>query len=133
MKANELMIGDWFRCTDPTPMKITAIDSWNMVVEDQEGFKVEVGDLQPIPLTEDILLKNGFESYEERYRLITADDAIFVEHIIAETNDFFWFTNKSRVFRQIKPSIVCNFNYVHEIQHLLRLCGLTDLADHFKV
>ncbi len=24
-------------------------------------------------------------------------------------------------------------NYVHELQHALRLCGLTDLADNFKV
>ena len=29
--------------------------------------------------------------------------------------------------------VAFSFKYVHELQHLLRLCGLDDLADNFKI
>lgn len=58
MKAEELMIGDWVRCTDHKPFRIIAIDTRDNLVVGDDGFEVDIADLQPIPLTPEILEKN---------------------------------------------------------------------------
>lgn len=122
MEAKELMIGDWVKCTDPIPMQITAIDSWDMVVEDQEGLKVEIGDLQPIPLTEEMLMLNGFEKYpwdNSAVQFVFLDE----EALIHYGSGIFCYKENTSI----------KIKYVHELQHLLRLCELNELADNFKI
>ncbi|MCQ2219742.1 MAG: hypothetical protein MJZ12_00030 [Prevotella sp.] len=117
MKANELMIGDWVVKPSGYIRTIGRAEFSN----DDAWFE----DTKPIPLTPEILEKNGFErrggvSY---HKSITG-------LIILHWNDDLCFLNYSK--KNIPP-IMIPFHYVHELQHALRFCGLHELADNFKV
>lgn len=79
--------------------------------------------IRPIPLTAEILEKNGFEKAMpkiEYYDMLVAGKQLVVEKSPAR-----WY---------VRYGGCSNYVYkVHELQHALRLCGLTDLADNFKV
>lgn len=115
---NNLMIGDWFRCTDLTPIRITRIDSRGMLVENQDTDEVGLEDLQPIMLTEEMLIKNGFEDFGNYFRL--QDDVLMIHR----EGGKLWV---------IIGTWAIEIRYVHKLQHLLRFCGLDDLADNFKI
>ena len=118
MKANELMIGDWV-CTehDATPRQIDWIRTgevgllWNKVVTPPY--------LVPIPLTLEILEKNGFVEHvfcEVEYELQCEDYRIII-HLSS---------GYTRIYKGSYLPILNNQNYkfVHELQHALRLCGI---------
>lgn len=136
MKANELQIGDWV-CTegDSTPKLIDWIRTgevglyWNRVVTPPY--------VKPIPLTLEILEKNGFyidgipedtQPVEERdwsddtyvwSRQETPDESMQVNVYMDDPYNFF-------------VEIICQYchvdglhiKYVHELQHALRLCRI---------
>ena len=80
------------------------------LLEYLDGCKDEgVDDIEPIPLTEEILEKN-------KSKYVSASRYGFPNLIIDSNRYMFG-----------------DFLYVHELQHALRLCGLTDLANNFKV
>lgn len=83
-------------------------------------------DIQPIPLSPEILTKNGFTLTKsgDFYKLIDSNYDWSVE-ISNNDNRIGYVSGDGNVTKR--------FNYVHELQHALRLCGLTDLADNFKV
>lgn len=130
MKATELMIYDWVYIRE-YPMRQEA----KQMMEDY--FFRSLCEFEPIPLTEELLEKNGFEKYREGvYRLITETDAIIIEPMKIESrlgNKWYWFHNKDREMKVVKPRIAYPFVYVNELQHALRLCGLWDLANDFKI
>jgi hypothetical protein len=125
MKANELkvtdlMVGDWVMSFG-APHKVVGIrtdmfephiktdmsDTWY-----EEGIE---NLLEPIPLTPEILEKNGFYRSEiptrdeigHYYHRKTAPSSIFVSMSFDDGRDF---------GNEIK--------YVHELQHVLKLCGI---------
>ena len=135
MKANELMIGDWVGIEyydtgvaidgvikaekKIRPCKIVRIEYYMVTVDRLDG-KVQdclVTDLIPIPLTADILTKNGFE-YNEFPRFA-------INEITEKTKVMFSYHSGGRtVFMGISEP---NFNltsacvlFVHELQQLLR-------------
>ena len=76
-------------------------------------FNVEI--LHPIPLTAEILEKNGFEW--RAYGVVLAGE----DMALVQCGDY-W---------KIKPNqdsndTFCYIWYVHELQHALRLCGIND-------
>lgn len=113
MKANELMIGDWVRCTDPKPFRITDIETEcgtpYFSVTGTDCLAVDGGDLQPIPLTAEILEKNGFK----------VDPTInpFAVRLVVEmySHGTTW---------KDEHDAMRGLRYVHELQHALRLCGI---------
>ena len=144
MKANELMIGDWVNLVDEgntTPMQITSIS----MGEDYEHR-------HPIPLTPEILRDNGF-TYEGKYynntSLPCAAGAFWIKGNY--NNDGYAIgyhaksdiTNRDEYMLQINCFLhrtdllssirLYGIEYVHELQHALRLCGLNALAENFKV
>lgn len=99
---------------------------------------VEYGDIQPNPLTEEILEKNNFQRQEE--------ERGFSEPFIVYVNDDYRMSIKiypkgimDRYHHLYigdyddDPFISLYINYVHELQHALRLVGLDELADNLKV
>ena len=125
MKANELMIGDWVSDEYGYLMQVIFVGNGYASFEDDEGNLCQLDDKcnqpEPIPLTYEILKKNGWKDaefwceYQEGNNSIQAClpdmrgriNGIEIEHFKCE--------------------------YVHQYQHLLRLCGLDELADNFKV
>lgn len=118
MKANELMIGDWVVINENHP-------------DCPFTRRVDIGDLSfftkfaPIPLTAEILEKNWFEKYKMYHTLHEKQVRI----------EYYW--HESRLEIQpydgelwIRLAPLC---FVHELQHALRLCGLKELADNFKI
>ena len=128
MKCKELMVGDWVAIPRAFAMQITDLgedyayatwednqgDPWEFC--DKEGYEPE-----PILLTYEILKKNGWK-----------DDGLW--HIYQDGMN----TIQSCLpdMRGIINGIeIKDFQceYVHQYQHLLRLCGLDELADNFEI
>lgn len=128
MKANELMLGDWVQGHLPnTPSKVVGIPNeyrLAVVTSNCTYMELSIDDLQPIPLTPEILKKNGFDflyssvpggtPQEQRMRKVDTYkwQGIAVNYY-HETNDF-----QMVNFRGVR------FKYVHELQHAFRLLGI---------
>lgn len=128
MKANELMIGDWVLYDNqPHQIRQLGIFGENRDGEDYPavcvgkpngiGLILERNEIEPIPLTPEILEKNGwvkdlysFESYDneelECLSLWVGEDG---------KNKWWW---------HVGVELVTPINHVHELQHALRLCGI---------
>lgn len=104
MKVTDLMIDDWVVGCSGEPFKIGIIDPdflhWN--------------EIQPIPLTPEILEKNEFfKSYD--------DDGIHYKYTLISDGIGFSLKYVRSVFQWLGP---LDFKYVHELQHALKLCGI---------
>ena len=122
MKAAELMVGDLVCLKDDTkcelPLKVDGVLTDDISL-DGEGFLGGAeGLIRPIPLTPEILNENGWWYDVEDMWLHDK-----VDFGIERWNGGFQCYN----INQIK------LDSVHELQHALRLCGLNELANNFKV
>ena len=118
MKANELMLGDWVKFPGGTIDKIVDLPYiegkgiFASFAASATLFPISVEKIEPIPLTPEILEKNGF---------------IYNELPFVQGWEQFGLTltNGGNGFR-----INCGINVamiidsVHELQHALRLCGI---------
>jgi hypothetical protein len=103
MKANELRIGNWvmvFPVKHPQQVCDVMFDSVNT----ESVFGQHYGEVDPIPLTEDWLLKFGFVSnpYEDRYEKGT----IHIECDKTKGATYLWIENMPHI------------KYVHQLQNL---------------
>ena len=145
IRCKDLMVGDWVSAGGGLPMQITNVggDYAYATWEGNEGDPWEFDDKddqpEPIPLTPEILEKNGF--YDRNTQWYYKRFGSYVCFDIAI----------SLVYKEIEVSKVCaagtdceeveygssivfgNDICVHNLQHVLRLCGLDELADNFKV
>lgn len=127
MEAKELMIGDWVSY-EGEYVKIECVTNYPLGIVYSDGREfahVTVLNVDPILLTEDILLKNDFiwhENIEGWVHRAYPKLEVGVKKKIEKDRIFAWV---SSCFQRIE--------YVHELQHLMRLCGLSDLADNFKI
>ena len=129
MTANELMIGDYvIRKNVPNEILIVnAIDSIRGIVYldlDGLGITEKIENIKPIPLTPEILEKNGwvYNNEDEKFfpqtwvggglKLQGADDCGYCIVVTSDYDDED--TNGT-------PFIIF---YVHQLQHALRLCGI---------
>ena len=142
MKLTDLAIGDLILINN-TPHKIQAIDSIDAEVQaDDELYYVgedrchSEDKIEGIPITPEILEKNGFEMFKydgwvHYYRIFGNSAIPFVLHsmiggeMLSQEVDIFSTSTDTNCGIEV--------NYVHELQHALRLCGLNELADNFKV
>ena len=142
LSVKELMYGDWCYNKHGFPMRITNVgeDYAYATFEGNEGDPWEFDDKddqpEPIPITPEILEKNGFEMFKydgwvHYYRIFGNGAIPFVLHstiggemLSQEVDIFSTSTNTNRGI---------DVNYVHELQHALRLCGLNEIADNFKL
>ena len=109
MKVEDLMIGDLVRVPSES----------NRIKKIYSTFDIDVTVLYvPIPLTPEILVKNGFVG--ERKLKLTTDQYMLTA---SEISDSVWKLDyDSNEFSSIHFSVhVC---YVHELQHALRLFGV---------
>lgn len=129
MKVNELMVGDWVEMNlNPSVHKYyfkAQIVVSNLVsLENNYDF-----DAKPIPLTEDILKANGFcpKNEDLSRKVLQGDYGNKISIVFIVQN------NRIHIYRNIHKILNLKIHYVHELQHALRLCGLTYLANNFKI
>lgn len=110
MKVEDLMVRDWVYITEH-PMKKEAKQV------KPEHFLRSLVIFEPIPLTLEILEKNGFEKH-------ISDTRMFFHH--DEYRLSYYLVNKHfTIYNQIDGSLVQrDIVNVHELQHALKLCGI---------
>ena len=139
MKATDLMIGDWVRTgyLDYNKVQEIARDNdmqWYISFACSTTLfptLFRAYEFEPVPLTPEILEKNGF---------------CFVK---SSDRDTAW--NGWWIYKGLEIGVCCldregNWHccinitdsnvpceYVHQLQHALRLCELNELADNFKI
>lgn len=144
MKASELMIGDWVGRVYDDRRIIEDYRQVDWIRTGEIGMRYQkvwsIGCIEPIPLTAEILEKNGWEAFNGtynivRYRIITKVMALIIEPMKVESilgERWFWLS-VNKIDGEVRPNMNYPFCYVHELQHALRLCGLNGLADNFIV
>ena len=122
MKAKELKIGDWVSFAD-VPVKVKDIKPKSVVLDisrfddcmDKEGC-AELGDIRPIPLTSEILEKNGWK--ERKYSERIAYENGWYELFRVGQEGAWAFCHYDDFLTAIK--------HIHELQHLLWALGMDD-------
>ena len=131
MKPTDLMILDWVLWKN----KYVQVVSTSAIVysfgqidvrlaycnDDGDGIeRHDISKISPIPLTPEILEKNGWKetAYWHEYQ----DGKNTIQCCLPDMRG---------IINEIEiEHFECK--YVHQLQHLLRLCGLDELADNFK-
>ena len=136
MKANEVMIGDWVepnQCKVPTTYTRVEMIMTDGVHMEEAERQFDFEELHPIHVTKEILEANGFikSGYMCRCVYNLAD---FDNHAQLDYNlKFSTFEIKRMKNRGWTAKLYIEAQYVHELQHALRLAGLSDLADNFVI
>ena len=138
MKANELNTGDWvlikrtpsYEC----PYKICSINNYSILGEDYEDWieveadeEIKLEDIEPIPLTAEILEKNGFECIEvgDKGPATPKQNYMRYEHWRGETTwgrrDLFY----DRMTKRWRFGGMNEYRLdsVHKLQHAIRFSG----------
>ena len=128
MKPTELMIGDWV-LSYPEKGRVdgiiclreehTADGKWMAIVHlgGNKYEQVNIGILEPIPLTTEILEKNGFV-----YADLPFED--FYEGYGLHIHGGNYADGHSNWYIICGINVSMNVTHVHELQHALRLCGI---------
>ena len=154
MLCKELQFGDWITDNNGFPMQITNVgdDYAYATFEGNEGDPWEFDDEdeqpEPILLTPEILEKNGW------YYGLTSDEedaeyclggchydrhwcydegAGSISLIFPNDTDGGELIIDDQSFNRHLNFVFCDTLHVHELQRELRLCGLNELADNFKI
>ena len=151
MKANELMIGDWVSDKYGYLTQITFIGNGYVSFEDDEGNLCQLDDKcnqpEPIPLTPEILKKNGWYwgLTSEEEDMVSLFEGAYDEHWVydegaGEISLIFPEDTYGGLLKVDDQRFNRHLNflwndtlYVHELQNSLRICGLNELADNFKI
>lgn len=132
MKANELntnnlMVGDWVRHINGTPYQVTCIKDGHFACSIPHLWEYN-NKFEPIPLTTEILKQNGFEEKTESnpfvyYLFKDGDNIVSLEHTYDTTDkEDYWACS---IGNRLCDVCTISMHYVHELQHALKLCGIT--------
>lgn len=133
MKANELMLGDWVM--DLSPCVIDAVSAEDICTyRNADGYiTANPRNLKPVPLTPEILLKNGFvnDFYEDvsvaDYHTVRVEGYTYNGKKEVEGWDDCLITccnGQVDVVTDFHGEVHKEIMYVHELQHCLKLVGL---------
>ena len=133
MKAKELMIGDWVRNDLNQVEKVFELRETKAMLSYNDLYDYD--DLEPIPITAEILKANGFMpddlcDYAEKYVCPmeinktpqTILEFAFYKGISANTLFKCW--TKPESCDGVNSVHICDLKYVHQFQHALRLCEI---------
>ena len=137
MKKEDLMIGDWVNIQiekDDEPM-YSQVEQL-LECEIDADFQTDYKNVYPIELTEEILYKNGFKNDVLAQKsiiaegvsnfsviLISEDNRIMLNNIDEYLNSFnTWHVHIDT--EDMRTMCTAEITYVHELQHLLKLCKI---------
>ena len=135
IRCKDLMIGDWFLTSDGVPCRVDQ-NFGNHIWGYGQDLSISTDEPYAIPITREILEKNGW------VRRIST--------FYSNMDNFFW-RNEGDIHMELdeetlsvwmdysedeegtNPNLKASVKYVHELQDALRLAGLKELADSFKL
>lgn len=143
MEAKDLMIGifAYFNCFDGTriTVKVTGfLDNIVYGVSENGSHWCIIEKVEPIPLTPEILEKNGFEKVldedgTECYRYYNSAADGYIKISLYNGGDGDWSIEIVNYEKFDNNEIVYNNNFiflkVHQLQHALKLCGIDKEID----
>lgn len=140
MREEELMIGDlvYERLAGKDRVVRLNIDAFAKHYDELYrcyGYEdTSFGRLVPIPLTSEFLEKNGYEFVEDSMISISAakllDDYTSISFQFCNNKDcYFQLHHCGAGSYEIRKYI----KYVHQLQHILRECGLEEMANKFEI
>ena len=103
-----------------------------------DGNCFRIVDAEGIPITPEILVKNGFKKIDFSHYQIN-DRTLVLDADGKWDGEVSWhwvvteMSTNSKGQNVVLDYYVATLNYVHEMQNALRLCGLNEIADNFKV
>lgn len=119
MKTSELQLGDYVSCLrDPVrvvSLSLNGDEPIGIMSPLKKIFTFREKDVYPIILDESILMQNNFNPEIVSWWRPSEGDSF---KIAIMNND---------------TSLCAKVKYVHELQHALRLCGLSELAENLVV
>lgn len=151
MKANELMIDDWVLSKSISkPCKVVGIDPREGLGQNGYTFKLKSQDnvmlfvhavsVEPILLTKEILEENGFKEvhgfgYFDKYPTLgwgyhngihdyCSIDVTFYDTPINGVSHLVKINRNSASGDGINSVHNCDIDYVHQLQHAIRQCGI---------
>ena len=132
MTAKELQIGDWvlqdgFEYQVVMLRKCDIRNEYPIALDSiVHGYTYCPEDaIEPVPLTPEILEKNGWVT--DGHTWWRNDEGFSI------SGEYYRRKSGEPLYISITGEATCDLNYVHTLQHALRLCGLHDLADNFKI
>lgn len=125
MKAADLMLNDWVQVYDMDCSwerhQIAVIDPAVVVFKD--GFdEVNIGNIEPIVLTSEILEKNGVCRKGAIIQLV--DDLVKVYVTVRNESEHNFLIGITGGYGNGKILFTKSIEYVHELQHALRMCKI---------
>lgn len=142
MRATELMINDLVRTNKDEIIKVESISTkrqhrkvgYHKPADITHIKYVRQGQLEPILLTEEILELNGFVNRNyDNAGFQRLPDELANKHLTLYFEEGVFGVGFPDVSVDKELSVIRNIFYVHQLQQVLRLCGLNELADNFKV
>lgn len=135
MKATDLMIGDWV-LFNGNSKKVTSLLVTDLGVDQIYVFgkSCQVATIseyiEPIPLTEEILEQNGFVRHDKHKYSVTGSNYKYLKvRCYADT----YFEIGNAVDEEGELQAFADIQYVHELQHALKLCGIEKEIDLEKL
>lgn len=139
----DLRVGNWVKITEPdnyagAMVKISSLSNqegaYIAVTVDDPNFgyfirEVFCEDIEPIPLTREILEKNGFDIYNQEYTSETVYELpgylFYLETYTSAIDPYFHagcsiVTTRRLGFNHTWMTIMCHIHYVHQLQNILR-------------
>jgi len=132
MKANELMIGDWvkFPIGNEKIVDLPYIEGRGICASFAASatlFPVEADKLEPIPLTPEILEKNGFkeEQLPIGVRKVIWESEDTRTEIVLYMDDTMPMEVRKNIYYEDEICYTLPFVWaVHQLQHIIRLCDI---------
>ena len=140
---HNIMVGDWVATEHGFPMQIINVgeDYAYATFEGNEGDPWEFDDKDeqphPIEITTEILKANGWEVHSytlphnfDEYFYVNDEKGV---HIVWERGTLsIWFAYE-KDNDGVDSDIIIPVKYVHQLQQVLRIAGLYDIANNFKI
>lgn len=128
MKANELMIGDWVSYRKDFPDRVNAIAIGGHAVSLEHDSWQQMSSIQPIPLTPEILEKNGIhlEEVGDNGTVTPAKWRNRFEKWSIKTTwkDAALWYDRTAKYWHLHDMGAAKIHFVHELQHALLLAGI---------
>ena len=126
MEANELMIDDWvYNKNIDKPMQVYPM-MFSQMFRRTPDATTEDYNIFPIPLTPEILEKNGFVIKKKWAQLGNFGDSLLIMWHFEDDAVLGDFKHELEIHQndtgKVHVHIPCE--YVHELQHALKLCGI---------